>query len=213
MKSSARKLAYRKKYYHKNRKKILKRQRAYERLNRERFLNRRAAYRRLNRKKIAARMVVYRLKNLEQVRRRDRVRYRKNHKKWAKRKAAYYRKNREHVIKHNTEYKKTMVARHAYLLRRHEHQLVPRGVVGRPMSLKDHQRKIYFISGRERRCWYCSGENNKLGSGLDRIDNKKTYTVKNTVPSCRGCNVWRGTAHSVQETRNHFKPMRDAARG
>ena len=39
-----------------------------------------------------------------------------------------------------------------------------------------------------------------------------TYTNKNTVPACRGCNVWRGYTHSVQETLNHFEPMRNTAK-
>ena len=169
-----------------SRKKIAKQRAAYLRKNRKKIAKQRAAYRRKNRKKIARQYAAYR---------------RKNRKKIAKRMAAYI------VV-----YRCTLVARHSCLLKRHNRELAPRGVSGQPMSLKAHQKRLYFADGRERPCWYCSGENNKTGSGLDRLNNNTTYTVKNTVPCCRGCNVWRGSTHSVRETRDHFKPMRDAVK-
>jgi hypothetical protein len=156
-----------------------------------------AAYYRKNRKKIAKRQAAYR---------------RKNPKKVAKQKAAYRLKNREKIAKRDAAYRFKMIARYTTMLRRHKDKLAPRGIKGVPMSLKAHQRKLYFADGRERPCWYCLGENNKTGSGLDRLDNNKTYAVKNTVPACHGCNSWRSHTHSVKATRANFKPMRDAAR-
>jgi hypothetical protein len=177
-------------YYHKNRKKILKQQAGYYRKNRKQILKHKASW------------------------------FRKNRKKILKQQAGYYRKSRKQISKQISKQKAEYAAvyrlstgsRHKNMVQRHKHKLAPRGVIGQPMSLKAHRKKLYYADGRERPCWYCLGENNKYGSGLDRLDNSVTYTVKNTVPACRGCNVWRGFTHSVKETRGHFKPMRDAAR-
>jgi hypothetical protein len=184
-------------WYRKNCKKIAKRMAAWYRKNRKQALKQQTAYYRKNRKAIAKRRAVYR---------------RENHEKFTKRAGAYRRENHENLRKRGVAHSRTIAGRHKHLLQRHKRQLAPRGIKGVPMSLKAHQKKLFFADGRERRCWYCLGVNNKCGSGLDRLDNNITYTVKNTVPCCRGCNVWRGSTHTVQETRDHFKPMRDAAR-
>jgi hypothetical protein len=184
-------------YYHRNRKKLVKQMATYHRKNRQKIAKRVAVYHRKNRKRI-----------LEQLR----AYYYKNRNKALTYSKRYHRKHRKRALEYFREYSERLSARHRHLLKRHKHQLAPRGIKGQPMSLKAHQRKLYYIDGRERLCWYCSGENNKTGSGLDRLNNNVTYAVKNTVPACRGCNVWRGSTHSVQETRRHFKPMRDAAR-
>lgn len=162
-------------------------------------------YRRKNPNRIAAINARYYLKNLEKI---------------AKQHVEYYRKNKKRLLEtrkkyqleYLAKYRLTMAWRYRKLLVRHYEELVPRGIVGSPMSIQEHRNKLYFADGRERRCWYCYGENNKTGSGLDRLDNNVTYTLKNTVPCCRGCNTWRGATHSVRQTRNHFKPMRDAIR-
>ena len=101
--------------------------------------------------------------------------------------------------------------RYLYMMHR-SRKLKKRGVHGCPMTLKMYREKLHYADGRERSCQYCCGENNKAGIGLDRINNDIGYTAKNTVPCCRGCNSWKGTHHTYEETMVHFKPMRDAAR-
>jgi uncharacterized protein (DUF2147 family) len=206
------------KYYRKNREKLLEQKATYYQEHREKIVKQRATYRQKNREKIAKQLAARHQKNPEkflkqrakycQEHREEIAAYRQKNRKKAAAYSAAYRQNNPEKIKANS---RTMTQRHDIMSQRHKHQLAPRGIKGVPMSLKDHQKKLYFSDGRERLCWYCLGENNKTGSGLDRLDNDKTYTVKNTVPACRGCNVWRGSTHSVKETRANFKPMRDAA--
>lgn len=187
---------YHKAFYRRNRKKVLKYSKDRYCKNRERLLKDQAAYNRKNRKRLREYQVGYRRKNRKRIIEKAKARYQKNRKIFAKRLAEYAREIR---------------GRHFRLMQRHKRQLAPRGIKGLPMSLEAHRKKLYFANGRERLCWYCFGENNKTGSGLDRLDNNITYTNKNTVPCCRGCDVWRGYTHSVQQTRDHFKPMRLAA--
>lgn len=203
-------------YQRKNRKKIAKQKAEYQRKNHEKVAKYKAAWCRKNAKRIAKQKAEYRRRNRKKFAKWDAARYRKNKKKILKQVAAYQRKNRkkiaEYLTAHGFVYRRKITARHTQMLSRHKRQLLPRDIKGQPMSLESHRKKLYFVDGRERPCWYCHGENNKCGSGLDRLDNNVTYTVKNTVPCCRGCNTWRGSTHSVQQTRDHFKPMRDAAR-
>jgi hypothetical protein len=184
-------------YRRKNHKRITAYARAWRHKNPEYSRTYCKAWRRTNSKRVATYTRAWRRTNSKRVATYTRAWRRKNHKRML---AQYEARNR------------SMRMRHAKLLGRHKYQLAPRGVTGRPISLEEHRKKIYYADGRDRSCWYCLGENNKTGSGLDRLHNNVTYTVKNTVPSCRGCNVWRGSTHTVQETRDHFKPMRDAAR-
>ena len=41
------------------------------------------------------------------------------------------------------------------------------------------------------RCYYCGEKID--GIGLDRVDNKKGYTIKNIIPCCSKCNYMKGT--------------------
>src|SRR5258707_15600897 len=62
----------------------------------------------------------------------------------------YVSENREKIAKNKAAQGRTMQGRHTHLLQRHKYKLAPRGVEGRPMSLKTHQKKLYFADGRER---------------------------------------------------------------
>lgn len=37
-------------------------------------------------------------------------------------------------------------------------------------------------------CYYCHGDIEKTGCGLDRVDSHKGYTLENVVPCCKKCN-------------------------
>lgn len=161
-------------------------------------------YYKAHRKEIAARGAAY-----NKSHRKERAAYRKAHRKEM---AAYRKEHRQKIAAQTAVYRKTIAPRHAILINRHKKQLSPRGIKGSPMTLAEHQMKLFYKDGRERRCFYCGCENNKTGTGLDRLNNTFTYTFKNTVPCCWGCNSWRAHRSTVQETLNHFKPMRDAAR-
>jgi hypothetical protein len=146
--------------------------------------------------------------NVETERMRSRVYRQENPETETARNLAYHKAHRED----EAAYRKTIVSRHARLLHRHNKTLVAQGCMGVPMSLAEHQTKLYFKNGRARVCFYCGGENNKMGVGLDRLSNCVTYSVANTVPCCADCNNWRNRRHTWQETRKYFKPQRDAAK-
>ena len=210
-------------YWRKNKKRMAKQKSVYRRKNKNKIAKKKATYYLANKKKIAKQQAEYQRKNKKKIVKRQEAWYKKNKSKEAQRAAAYYlankkkiaayyRANKKKITARSFKRNRTAATRYSTLLKRHKKQLAPRGCAGQPMTLKAYRKKLYFADGRERPCWYCRGENNKAGSGLDRLDNNKTYTVANTVPACRGCNVWRGNTHSVQETRDHFAPMRDAAK-
>ena len=46
-------------------------------------------------------------------------------------------------------------------------------------------------------CFYC--DDKVSNRGLDRIDNSKGHTLKNTLVCCELCNMTRGNRYSVQE--------------
>lgn len=50
-------------------------------------------------------------------------------------------------------------------------------------------------------CYYCSGPLPECGGGLDRIDNKGSYSKENVLPCCHSCNMTRGDRFSVTETK------------
>jgi len=57
-----------------------------------------------------------------------------------------------------------------------------------------------FIQIASKNCYYSN--NHKLpetGSGLDRIDNNKGYTINNVIPCCTNCNLSRANRYTVQE--------------
>src|SRR5260221_13274189 len=62
----------------------------------------------------------------------------------------YVSEKREKIAKNKAAQGRTMQGRHTHLLQRHKYKLAPRGIKGRPMSLKTHQKKLYFADGRER---------------------------------------------------------------
>jgi hypothetical protein len=49
------------------------------------------------------------------------------------------------------------------------------------------------------RCHYCDGVLNETGSGLDRVDNGKGYSIDNVVPCCKRCNVMKNNFLTYDE--------------
>jgi hypothetical protein len=43
----------------------------------------------------------------------------------------------------------------------------------------------------ENECTYCGGSTVNYGSGLDRVDSTRGYTLENSVPCCYLCNVMK----------------------
>lgn len=57
-------------------------------------------------------------------------------------------------------------------------------------------------------CFYCSGELCKTGVGLDRKDNTKGYTLENSVPCCKNCNILKSDKLSSSEMVEVVKTLR-----
>lgn len=59
-------------------------------------------------------------------------------------------------------------------------------------------------------CYYCQnnlGKHIHSGSGLDRIDNTKGYTIDNVLPCCGICNKTRNNFFTVEETKVAIKAI------
>lgn len=67
----------------------------------------------------------------------------------------------------------------------------------RKMTITFHQ----FIKLMAQPCFYeCGRRLRGQGYSLDRLDNKKGYTLNNVVPCCGECNRVRGADLTVEET-------------
>jgi hypothetical protein len=62
----------------------------------------------------------------------------------------------------------------------------------------------YFVQYINAECHYCGDIINKVG--FDRIDNKKGYTIQNTVPCCTICNIMKHS-HGYEDFINHAKKI------
>lgn len=58
-------------------------------------------------------------------------------------------------------------------------------------------------------CYYCGNSLPKYGSGMDRVDNKKGYSIDNVIPSCSDCNKGRADRYKVQEWKIMTKALID----
>jgi hypothetical protein len=56
-----------------------------------------------------------------------------------------------------------------------------------------------FAVLRSKACDYCNGQLNPTGSGLDRKDCSKGYTMDNVVPCCGTCNTFKNDKFSYSE--------------
>ena len=59
--------------------------------------------------------------------------------------------------------------------------------------------EVKYCELRSQKCYYCLQNLNPTGTGLDRIDNKKGYTLENVVPCCCDCNRTRSDIYSHEE--------------
>ena len=65
------------------------------------------------------------------------------------------------------------------------------------------ERFMLFIKAN---CYYCGSKVQSTGSGLDRIDSTKDYTINNVVTCCHTCN-WMKRSMSVTDFLNHIKKI------
>lgn len=57
-------------------------------------------------------------------------------------------------------------------------------------------------------CSYCGSELEKTGSSLDRLNNARGYTKKNSVACCRKCNVMKSNL-TLEDFFKHIKRILD----
>lgn len=60
-------------------------------------------------------------------------------------------------------------------------------------NLSDQQAKKYLTE----KCYYCDYISDDHLNGIDRLDSSKSYSIKNTVPSCKWCNKMKNTIDPV----------------
>jgi hypothetical protein len=58
------------------------------------------------------------------------------------------------------------------------------------------------------KCYYCNGDLNEMGIGLDRLDNTIGYLKNNVVPCCDKCNRLKHTSLSKEETLEVIKLLK-----
>ena len=75
------------------------------------------------------------------------------------------------------------------------------------MLTKEEYRELLSKS-----CEYCSGPLPETSTGLDRLDNKKGYSLDNVVPCCTLCNYARRDQFTPQEMRKFIGPAIKAVR-
>lgn len=123
------------------------------------------------------------------------------------RKAAYYR--RPAVRAKALAYGKSP-AKKAYDLRR---QKTIHGLFLKQKSFAKFHNKEWtlskedFASLRQQVCTYCQGPLPELGVGLDRLDNRRGYTLANVVPCCTDCNLVRGDRLTHLEMLHDIGPV------
>lgn len=67
-----------------------------------------------------------------------------------------------------------------------------------------------YCSLISKNCNYCDGDISKeTGSGLDRLDNNKGYTLDNVVPCCKVCNGARNAYFTPEEWKVGIKAILD----
>lgn len=69
--------------------------------------------------------------------------------------------------------------------------------------------KDQLVELRSKPCTYCGGDLPKTGSGLDRLDNAKGYTLDNVVSCCTSCNRTRGDRLTHEEMHHVVKCLRE----
>jgi len=69
-----------------------------------------------------------------------------------------------------------------------------------------------YVELRSKSCFYCGGQLNKRGIGLDRLENSKGYSVDNVVPCCFDCNSVKGVTLTPQQTLHIMRSVRGARR-
>lgn len=164
-------------------------------------------YYRKNRIRISKRNAVYRLHNQSKIAKRKLIEYKNNRSQILKRCAIYYKKNRLRLVEEKAVYRKTAAGCYTILIRNHKR------IQKREKSKKEPMTLLQYKTLFRCPCCYCGNISIEVhGVGLDRINNRCGYTLANVLPACRSCNVWRNNRHTIQETLDHFKPMREAAK-
>lgn len=148
--------------------------RKYYKKNREKILEKAKIYRQKNREKESKRLAIYRQKNKKRIRMLDKI---------------YYRKN----IEKRKHYLQTFKGRY---------KIIKSGAVNRNLEWKITIKQ--FESFWQKPCHYC-GEKTKT-IGLDRVDNKKGYTIDNVVSCCPICN-WMKRDYLVEDFIKHCQKI------
>ncbi len=135
--------------------------------------------------------------------RRDRQYYEGNKSKIMSVHSKYYKKHKAYIKKYQRKYR----AQHAERLKARDRQY-NRTLRGRWAKLKSSakQRGVPLTVTQadferliKQPCIYCGGRLPKTSSGIDRKNNSKGYSLKNSVPCCARCNRMKNKFLSFDE--------------
>jgi hypothetical protein len=208
-----------KRWYKKNKKKILKTERKWRNKNRKKLRKYQNEWRRRNIKERRKKEKSYFKKNKKYIIKRTRKWFRKTYKKRYKLIRAsnkrYERKHRGKVARKHKKYynghKKRLLKLSKMNYKRNAayYQKKARNLVNRFSNAKSRSKtsghcwrisKKLYLKLLQNPCFYCGVSlSSETGSGLDRIDNKKGYLSDNVLPCCWWCNRVRSNVFSVKE--------------
>jgi hypothetical protein len=139
-----------------------------------------------------------------------------------------YEKNREARIKKSADWRKNNPEKYREQYERSnalgafQHYKFIRSNKGRFYSLRRQAAKrslevrldiATYSTLIQSRCHYCDGVLNETGSGLDRVDNTKGYSVDNVVPCCKNCNVMKNSFLTYDEMLVVMKALKEYRNG
>ncbi len=99
-----------------------------------------------------------------------------------------------------TEYNRRRLPKNRYIRARYDAKRRSTGEKEFTITLEEY---LEFI---KKPCYYCNQDiSNSSGSGMDRIDNKRGYSLDNVNQCCMDCNRRRGDTMSAEEFKTQSK--------
>jgi len=130
--------------------------------------------------------------------------YQKYKTKEHKRLAIYRQKNRKRIrAVDKVYYKKNLKSRKKYLQTlKGRYKIIKSGAIRRKIEWNITIKELATLW--QKPCHYCGEKTQTIG--LDRVDNKKGYTINNVVPCCPTCN-WMKRDYLLEDFIKHCKKI------
>ena len=123
-------------------------------------------------------------------------RHRLKHRDWWKQ---YWSSRKEKDKAYNKEYYQKNKDREFRKMRQPAHRYSQSKYLAKQRNIVWRITFEQFVRLIQKPCVYCNRVTSSTGSGLDRINNRKGYTIRNVYPCCTDCNSIRGNKLTVNE--------------